>query len=460
VSERFNELDELTNHEKKLHPKQCRNCSLKFRTETELEDHIYAQHDVFNQDEDKKHDLHKLRVDSQGQFKLPQNIATQRFAHNHSKWRQKQRMLQQMTRIKKRVIVNKQNKKRVNKNKQRVNTQSFLDLKRSNIGNTMSWKKEETERFYKILKYTGLNFVFMEVLYNKAIPKKEGGQNEDAMAILSDSDSAIDDKTDSKKKKKKKKEKKAKQWRYRDAKSLKKKYQKETVKNSQRITDIARNAKFAKQISDKIGELAKKNNFKLKDEQYFEHSDIEQNVEDKTNENEFNPFSAFKDEIEKDRKYQKNMKMKNDEKLEIFRKKRQREMALQSIKFKAEQKEYQLLKEESLRSHGGAENGDNGHIVNQQREQNERNRNNVMVDNEHINNDNLSKEQVVENENDLLFNPFDIMVESDDEYVDDQTLNDRRNNTQSFESEDEIDFDNEDVEDIDNFDFDRDPFEN
>ena len=51
--------------------------------------------------------------------------------------------------------------------------------KRSNLKQGRPWSARETKRFYKMLKFSGLNFVILEMLYNRAVtkgddPKKEG----------------------------------------------------------------------------------------------------------------------------------------------------------------------------------------------------------------------------------------------------------------------------------------------
>ena len=271
------DLSALQLREKQLHTKQCPQCRFKFCTASELEDHHYAKHDLFGANAQNVMDeCNALRVVENGQFIMNHSLSTQKFIHSQSKWRQKQRMIQQMAQIEERVVVDGNTKKlkfdgKTLEAKGPINCLSFNASKRSNLGDTKSWRPQETERFYKILNYTGLNFVFMEVLYNKAISKQQSSTKNESE---SDSDGIL--KVDDTKKKKKKKNE-GKVWRYRDSKALHKKYQKEnrSERNRKRINKILKNVKFSMDIVTKIKDLVEKNEFKLKDEDYFEDTDVE-----------------------------------------------------------------------------------------------------------------------------------------------------------------------------------------
>merc|ERR1712154_296564 len=98
--------------------------------------------------------------------------------------------------------------------------------------------------------------------------------------------------------------KKSKIWRhYRDAKSLKEKYKRELRRNGDRIAAIIDNCKFTVDTFTKLRDIAKSNEFKLKDEDYFKDSDdeLEQQKQEilecpkeDEEENEFNPLREFK----------------------------------------------------------------------------------------------------------------------------------------------------------------------
>merc|ERR1712228_917879 len=106
------------------------------------------------------------------------------------------------------------------------------------------------------------------------------------------------------------------------------------------------------------------NEFKLKDEEYFEDTDNEQIAivdekknknEDKEDENVFNPLSAYKDEIEEDKVHQSDKKKEEMEKLEAWRKQKKNERKMAYMVFKKEEddyKKYKMEKEESLRVNG------------------------------------------------------------------------------------------------------------
>ncbi len=65
-----------------------------------------------------------------------------------------------------------------------MNTLSFIEKKY--IGMTYPWSKEEMDKFYKVLKYMGMDFQFMETIYNKAIrrDKKSKWKYRNQRAIL------------------------------------------------------------------------------------------------------------------------------------------------------------------------------------------------------------------------------------------------------------------------------------
>ena len=67
-----------------------------------------------------------------------------------------------------------------------VNCQSFMRRKRSNLKQGRPWSARETKRFYKMLKFSGLNFVILEMLYNRAVTKGDDPKKEGAAAAPSD----------------------------------------------------------------------------------------------------------------------------------------------------------------------------------------------------------------------------------------------------------------------------------
>eukprot|EP01083_Nonionella_stella_P030861 84578_1 len=338
--EPFDDLNALQEHEKQLHIKQCTQCELRFRTATCLEKHMYEKHDVYATDA-MEHNDDRMRVDQYGNFKMNQSISTQRFIYNNSRYRQGQRMRQQMAAITDRVVIDKDDALK-RKKRERITVQSYLKKKRHNMGRSMKWTNKDTRRFYQCLKYSGLNFMFMEVLYNRAISNEEYAQIEQA----------IDDKT--KTETDEKKEKKKKKWVYRDAKALKQKYYREEKHNKDTITRITKSAKFTKEISNKIDELVKKNEFHWKDEEYYEDSDVEMEKlykkEEKKGDDEdmFDPLAAFEDEIEEDRREKKEMKRIKDERLEAWRRKEETIAQEKLMQFKQEYEEYKRIKEKGM----------------------------------------------------------------------------------------------------------------
>eukprot|EP01083_Nonionella_stella_P030862 84581_1 len=342
--EPFDDLNALQEHEKQLHIKQCTQCELRFRTATCLEKHMYEKHDVYATDA-MEHNDDRMRVDQYGNFKMNQSISTQRFIYNNSRYRQGQRMRQQMAAITDRVVIDKDDALK-RKKRERITVQSYLKKKRHNMGRSMKWTNKDTRRFYQCLKYSGLNFMFMEVLYNRAISNEEYAQIEQA---------AIDDKT--KTETDEKKEKKKKKWVYRDAKALKQKYYREEKHNKDTITRITKSAKFTKEISNKIDELVKKNEFHWKDEEYYEDSDVEMDKlykkkekkgDEEPEEGAFDPLIAFEDEIEEDRREKQEIKRLKEERLKAWRRKQKKIEQDKLMQFKRGYEKYKQIKNKGM----------------------------------------------------------------------------------------------------------------
>merc|ERR1712129_463379 len=80
------------------------------------------------------------------------------------------RMMHQMAAIDKTIVVDATNKRKLKRMRGQgpITCHSFHKSKRDNSGDNKVWRPTETERFYKILKYSGLNFTYMEIVYNKA----------------------------------------------------------------------------------------------------------------------------------------------------------------------------------------------------------------------------------------------------------------------------------------------------
>eukprot|EP01084_Bolivina_argentea_P035197 65292_1 len=317
----FFNINILETHEKKIHKYKCKKCKLQFMSEGLLEDHMNESHDPFA--EDICND--KIRIEN-GEFQLNDSQAKDRWILNRSHYRQQKRTQYQMNKCTKRIIVSEEKSNNgiiYKKRDKKINTQSFNKSLRNNMGLTWGWSKPETERFYKVLKYTGLNFQFMETIYNKAITRDINSK-----------------------------------WRYRDHKMIQKKYKREEKYNSDIITDIAHNSVFTVGNSDIIAELVGKNEFKLKDEKYFKDSDIESESEhgnDNDNndesEEEFNPLRGYKEEIEMDKQFDRDRKKKDADELEAWRLKREKSMSGALDKFKKEQEEYRkykAIKEQSV----------------------------------------------------------------------------------------------------------------
>ena len=251
----FDDLQSLEKHQKRLHTKKCKECSLSFRTKSELEDHVLSAHDPYAQGIDTQ--TQKVRFTDDGTFQLSGDHSKSRWFHSKSRQQQKARFKYQMRQTTKTVEVTFQGESGSAIKRRKgpaINCQSFLKRKRSNLGRNKVWSPKETKRFYKFLKFSGLNFVFLEALYNrtetkkdiKKDVKKEEGQNglkSDSHSDFgsesnSDSDSEFDPEGGStarkrggkrrrgKKGKKFKKEKKNKmknggtRWYYRDAKQV------------------------------------------------------------------------------------------------------------------------------------------------------------------------------------------------------------------------------------------------
>eukprot|EP01083_Nonionella_stella_P155538 502571_1 len=326
--QRFADQNALQQHEKRLHIKQCTKCELKFRTATCLEEHMYEKHNLYAPDAN--HNDRSIYSDKYGNYKM--NAIT--------RTTQTQRMRHQMRAITDRVVVDSNRTKR-----HQINAQSHLKKKRHNMGRSMKWTNKDTMRFYQCLKFSGLNFTFMEVLYNRAISNEEYAQIEQP----------IDDKT--KTETDVKKEKKKKKWVYRDAKTLKQKYNREEKHNYDTITWITQSVKFTKEISNKIDTLVKKNEFKWKDEEYYEDSDVEMDKlykkkekkgDEEPEEGAFDPLIAFEDEIEEDRREKQEIKRLKEERLKAWRRKQKKIEQDKLMQFKRGYEKYKQIKNKGM----------------------------------------------------------------------------------------------------------------
>eukprot|EP01083_Nonionella_stella_P138508 421470_1 len=334
--EPFDDMNSLEQHEKLLHIKQCTQCELKFRTMTCLDEHMYSKHDVYATDA-MEHNDDRMRVDQYGTFKMNDSIAKQRFIYNNSRYRQTQRIRQQMAAITDRIVVDKDHAllQRKNQERVRVHTDTYSKKKRNNAGNSINWTTDDTTRFYLCLRYTGMNWTFLEVLYNGAI------SNADCAKL--ETDTLEDDGQEMKKEKNRV---------YRDAKALHQKYRREENNNNNVITKIVKCARFTKAISDKVAELVKQNDFKLKDEEYYADSDEELLVENKEgkkgNENTFDPLIECVDEIEEDTRQREEIKRVERERLDAWRTKKEMDGQERMMEFRQEYEEYQRSKEQGM----------------------------------------------------------------------------------------------------------------
>lgn len=247
----FDDIESLEKHQKRLHTKKCHECSLSFRTKSELEDHVLSAHDPYADGVDTQ--TQTVRIADDGTFQLCGDQSLRRWIHSKSHQRQKARFEYQLRQKTKTIEVGFQEESGSAIKRRRgsaINCQSFLKRKRSNLGRNKKWTPKETKRFYKFLRFSGLNFVFLEALYNRTVSmkdvKKEEPQNGDHelkpnsdFGSDSDSDSDFDPQSGSVSKEKRGKgrrskkgkdiEKKQKQkkmenggiwWHYRDAKQV------------------------------------------------------------------------------------------------------------------------------------------------------------------------------------------------------------------------------------------------
>ena len=326
----FEDDESLQEHQRKIHNKKCKECDLKFRTMAELEEHELIAHDPFNEDAG-DHGM-TMRVDENGEFVMEKDLATRQYFAQNSRYKRRKRLLHQMSQIKRTEVVDESKKKSTGHHRfgrKPINAHSFNTRKRNNTLYRAAWTPKETRRFYATLKYSGLNFVYAEAIYNKLVtvkkkePKEEKLKDEELYidrqlikeeGIKNEEDGIknirrkprIKRKRKRKKAKKKKKrnrkkddsdsdttrssssssesssssdsdssesEEMEKEWKYRDARALKRKYDQEQRKNYDKITKIVENVKFDMAIVNKVAALAERNKFRLKDEKYYKDSD-------------------------------------------------------------------------------------------------------------------------------------------------------------------------------------------
>ena len=117
------------------------------------------------------------------------------------------------------------------------------------------WSREETDRFYMVLKCSGIDFSLMEQLYNRDYSDKNS-INQECL------DESIDkDEVD---KQYERSESSENVFCYRDAKALKLKFKAERKKDANRVYSIAEHCTYNyEELAQEIFKLAQKNDFEL-----------------------------------------------------------------------------------------------------------------------------------------------------------------------------------------------------
>lgn len=135
---------------------------------------------------------------------------------------------------------------------------------------------------------------------------------------------------------------------------MKDKYKRELRTNGDRIASVLENVRFHPDICKMLAQVAKSNEFQLKDEEYFEDSDDAlENEKQKLFEEPkpeddavFNPHGDFKLDHLEDIDSRIAIKEEENEKLKQWRRDKERQDSEALQQFKAEQREYQQIKKQ------------------------------------------------------------------------------------------------------------------